>query len=402
MSYVNGPFTANQTPLLQGGDFQTLDSTGVYTDANGHAICTLAGFQFTRMTDATADANTTVGTEIDVAYTIGVSAAGASPAIFSYGDDTGAQALIVFRVGSGDFLIRRFSDTFEQFYATVDEQYPPAFSTDDELRLIVTDNATSGIQNYDLRLNDVSISSGTFPAVDGTQWVAGFAGQNSGSGTLKSISVAGGVAAETLMLDQATATHGDVITGTSSILDGTSALIKDGSANTLSMVEFNNLTGGDYSFRIPPLAALLVGVVPGACTIELTNGSVTASAALTLAPLAGYTSITATTQALDLTIADIGYVGVGGLDSAITPGDIMWAQTIAGRTVNSDGSVTFDTGVFAGGTAVDWIQDTDDTLTWSQLTTTYAADGSVIETEIISLSIKDAVQSAITNATRAI
>lgn len=176
----------------------------------------------------------------------------------------------------------------------------------------------------------------------------------------------------TLALDQTSATHGAVLTGTSSILDATSALIKDSSNNTLALVDFTNLTGGDYSFKIPDLTPLLVGVIPGACTIELTNGTDTAVDSIDLVPIAGYSQIIATAQAAGLTEAAWGYVGSGGLDAAATAGDVLWAPIISGLTFLSNGDLAIDSG-YTGGQATFWLFDADDSLTWSRVTMTLAA-----------------------------
>lgn len=199
-------------------------------------------------------------------------------------------------------------------------------------------------------------------------------GDNTASAALGVIHISEG-SGETLALDQTSATHGDVITGTSSILDATSALIKDGSDNTLALVNFTNLTGGDYSFKVPDLTPLLVSVIPGACTIELTNGTDTAIDTIDLVPIAGYSQIIATTQDAGLTEASWGYVGSGGLDAAATPGDVLWAPVIPGLTFQPGGDLAIDP-TYTGGQATFWLLDADDSLTWSTVTMTLQAESS--------------------------
>jgi len=111
-------------------------------------------------------------------------------------------------------------------------------------------------------------------------------------------------------------------------------------------------------------------------TIEITNGTDTATDTITLDPLTGYTQLVATTQAT-LSKGDWGYSGADGWDNPVPAGSVLWYDVPTGATLGADGSLTVD-GAFTGGTGVYIVWDSGDRNVY-QLTLTYDGEGVVVE-----------------------
>ena len=178
---------------------------------------------------------------------------------------------------------------------------------------------------------------------------------------------------ETLSVNQTEATYGDTLTSTASFINGTSAKLIDSSANELALINFINNGDGTYSFDLPDLVDGLIGPLFGSVSIELTNGTDTASDTLTLNPPTGLTALIATTQAASLGYDDWGYAGTGGLDNAVTENDVALVPTVAGLTFNSNGTNSYSD-QFTGATVEFWIQDADDTRALSRVVATYEGE----------------------------
>lgn len=183
-----------------------------------------------------------------------------------------------------------------------------------------------------------------------------------------------GAPAETLTTTNTDLTHGDVVPLTSSITDATSAKVIDSADNEIALTGFTddganagNPALQDYSGTFPALSDGFTGLLPDDnWTIEITNGTDTATVTIPRAALAGHDEITVTTPAGTLTEDDWAY----GLATPIDTGDIAWWPTTAGVTFNADGTVTIDAEVFTSGVITGWAQDITDRR-WTRIQKTY-------------------------------